>query len=77
MSAVFVRSFVYLTFPALVFLCLVFIFLPAVPPPKSAGQHLLPMCDVYTAGTVFDALCPKRTDVPDNPGELKGCMSDS
>lgn len=35
------------------------------------------MCDVYTAGTVFDALCPKRTDVPDNPGELKGCMSDS
>ncbi|CAN0493930.1 unnamed protein product, partial [Ectocarpus sp. 12 AP-2014] len=35
---------------------------------ESAGKHLLPMCDVYTAGTVFDALCPKRTDVPDNPG---------
>lgn len=25
------------------------------------------MCDIYTAGAVFDALCPKRTDVPDNP----------
>ncbi|CAN0420431.1 unnamed protein product, partial [Ectocarpus fasciculatus] len=35
---------------------------------ESAAKHLLPMCDVYTAGTVFDALCPKRTDVPDNPG---------
>ncbi|CAN0118871.1 unnamed protein product, partial [Scytosiphon promiscuus] len=35
---------------------------------ESAARHLLPMCDVYTAGAVFDALCPKRTGVPDNPG---------
>lgn len=36
---------------------------------QSAAQHLLPMCDIYTAGIVFDALCPKRMDVPDNAGE--------
>lgn len=27
------------------------------------------MCDVYTAGAVFDALCPKRLDVMEKAGE--------
>ncbi|CAN0132692.1 unnamed protein product, partial [Discosporangium mesarthrocarpum] len=39
---------------------------------KYGGQHLLPLCDTYTAGAVFDALCPRPPTADDPAGGSTG-----